>query len=235
MMLFMFWMACTSPKPAGPASAHEVVVVERGGSLGEALPTVVALHGLGDTPEDFARSLERFPGKVRVVSVGGLEPWPNGGHAWWTTRMASEDWDALAADIGSASDAIAPLLARLDADPSVCGKPVVTGFSQGGMLSFALASREQEHVAAALPIGGMVFPGVAQGPYVTTVALHGEDDLRVSYANTQRAVGELEAAGEDVVLQSFPGVGHSISPLMRETWYRELRRLLPTCDAPGGE
>lgn len=196
-------LACRVPVAvevaATPASTHAVVLSERGGtSVGAALPTVVALHGLGDRPEDFIHALDGLTGPVRVVAVQAPEPWGNDGHAWWTRRVSGGDWDALAGDVRSAADALVPLLEQLGSDASVCGKPVVTGFSQGGMLSFALAGRHPELIAGAVPVSGMILDGVATQPWAPTRALHGDADPVVPYAPTRAAVDALSAAGEDV-------------------------------------
>ncbi|MFT6162882.1 MAG: phospholipase/carboxylesterase [Myxococcota bacterium] len=227
--------ACRGPVApvATPTQAlmHVVVVSERGGTrVGEPLPTVVALHGLGDRPEDFIHALDGLLGPVRVVAVQAPQPWGEEGRAWWTRRVASGDWEALSGDVAAAADALEPLLEQLGQDNSVCGKPVVTGFSQGGMLSFALAGRHPEHIAGAVPVSGMILDGVATSTWAPTRALHGDADIVVPFAPTHAAVARLSAAGEDVSLQAFPGVEHRIPSTVRQAWYRELQGLLPTCE-----
>ena len=227
--------ACRGPAVpvvgVAPALDHAVVVSERGGTrVGEPLPTVVALHGLGDRPEDFVRALDGLTGPVRVVAVQAPAPWGDDGHAWWTRRVRDGDWSVLAADVSSAADALVPLLQSLGQDESVCGKPVVTGFSQGGMLSYALASRHPQDIAGAVPVSGMILDGVATSSWATTRALHGDADAVVPYQRTKGAVDALTASGEDVSVQSFPGVAHRIPAQVRSAWYAELQALLPACE-----
>lgn len=219
------------PHDVEPEREYVVVVSERGGTgVGDPMPTVVALHGLGDKAEDFVHALDGLGGPVRVVAVQAPEPWGNDGHAWWTRRVASGDWDALGADVSSAADGLLPLLHRLGAEESVCGLPVVTGFSQGGMLSFALAGRHPQAIAGAVPVSGMVLDGVATSTWAPTRALHGDADTVVPYATTKTATDALAAAGEDVTLRTFPGVAHRIPPTVRQAWFRELQTLLPACE-----
>lgn len=228
----MWWLliiACRAPVAAAPPGTHEVVVVERGGVYGQPLATVVALHGLGDSPQAFVHALDGLPGPVRIVSVGGQEPWGDGGHAWWTRRVADGDWPELAGDVSAAADRLAPLLQALNSDPKVCGAPVVTGFSQGGMLSFALAGRHPEQLAGAVPVAGTVIDGVATQPYAVTHALHGDADTRVPYAMTAEAVEALAAAGQPVTLRSFAGVQHTITSAQRLVWYEAISSLMPSC------
>ena len=237
MTLWLFLTACRAPVPVAepssvtePSSPYELVVVERGAmALDAPLPTVVALHGLGDAPERFVHSLDGLPGPVRIIAVGAPEPWGDEGHAWWTRRVADGDWQALGEDVARAADDLAPLLASIGQRSDVCGAPVVTGFSQGGMLSFALAGRHPDTISAAVPVAGTVLEGVATGPWAPTRALHGTADTRVPYDRTQRAVATLQADGADVTLESFPGVEHSISRDERDRWYSLLAELLPPC------
>lgn len=231
MLLWMMMLGCRAQE-APPDVAYELVVHERGVTgLHQAVPTVVALHGLGDRPEAFVRALDGLPGPVRVVAVGAPEPWRDG-RAWWTRRAVDGDWDALAVDVSASADALAPLLEQLDSDPTVCGRPVITGFSQGGMLSFAIAGRHPEHIAGAVPVAGTVLDGVARGTWATTRALHGDADAVVPFARTQDAVAALSAAGQDVSLQTFVGVAHRIPTEVRAAWYEALTALLPSCEEP---
>ncbi|HMV69742.1 MAG TPA: esterase, partial [Myxococcota bacterium] len=58
-------------------------------------------------------------------------------------------------------------------------------------------------------------------------ALHGEADARLPVDLPRRAVEGLVAAGCDARLQTWPGVGHEVSPDMQRALYAELDRLLP--------
>jgi phospholipase/carboxylesterase len=199
-----------------------VEVVTGGAQASDPLPMVVAIHGLGDKPSAFVDLFRALPAKVRVVAPAG--PSPHGpGFSWFDVRGASNP-DSLAPGIAKAADALAAWIAQLAAQRPTVGKPVVTGFSQGGMLSFALAIRHPQLIAAAIPVAGALpkalWPESAvasQLPAIT--ALHGAADTRVPYDGAKLLVAHLETLGWAAKLQSFEGVAHRIPEPVRAALY----------------
>lgn len=97
------------------------------------------------------------------------------------------------------------------------GKTIVTGFSQGGMLSFALAVRYPELVDAAIPISGFLpMPLLPRaGARVATIrAMHGDADDLVPLARDEESIRALRALGADVALRTYPGVRHTMTATM---------------------
>lgn len=228
------------PKPAVAVSYAEaggLHYLERfvgGAQPAATLPMIVAIHGLGDRPEAFAAVLENFPEPARVILPRGLEEF-EGGWSWFSTRARDPDVEALSQQLGHAADVIAEGLRALTAEKPTLGKPIVTGFSQGGMLSFALAIRHPELVSTALPIGGWLPPplwpqhGPTEGqPFPKIVALHGTADNAVLYAPTSAAVDHLQSLGYDARLTRFEGVPHAMPAEVRRALADELS---DACDA----
>lgn len=226
-------------RPPGAASARSATdslrdvsgarYLERvtGGAEGEApLRLVVALHGLGDSPAGFAPLFADLDARARVVVVQGFDVWGDG-RSWFPFRPDASAADRAAA-IATAADRLAPVIATLRSQRPTRGLPIVTGFSQGGMLSFALAVRHPGAFAAALPIGGALpeplWPPAGPGPWPALVAFHGEADARVPLAPTQQAVLALRARGLAVELHAYPGLGHGIDARLRRDWLAELSR-----------
>lgn len=175
---------------------------------------IVALHGLGDRPEQFVRVARPWAEDATVLVPAAPDAWGAGG-SWFNVRARS-DGSALAEGVGAAADRLAALLAgRTKKSDHV----VVTGFSQGGMLSFALAVRHPELVDLAVPIGGLLprdlYPADLPADHPAVRALHGADDDRVPTAEAQATVAHLQSLGWDATLKTYDGVGHSISQPMR--------------------
>lgn len=186
-------------------------------AVSDTAPLVIALHGRGDKPEAFQRMLAHLSDRVNLHLPAGLLP-QGGGHSWFDGRAAADDAE-LGAGVGAAADRIARYIEAVRRP----GQPVVvTGFSQGGMLSFTLAVRHPAQVDLALPLGGFLpaslRPAGGPGPDTPPVrALHGADDTRIPTAWAEETVRRLAAAGFDATLETFPGVGHGVSPPMRAT------------------
>ncbi|MFV8753269.1 alpha/beta hydrolase [Nannocystaceae bacterium ST9] len=209
------------------AGIHYVELVTGDASPEAALPMIVAIHGLGDTPENFAELFVGFDRPARVILPRGLDP-QEGGWSWFPFRAASPDVDALAQSIAGAADRLAPAIAELHQRRPSKGKPIVTGFSQGGMLTLMLAVEHSEQVGHAIAIGGWLPPPrwpqtkpPADAP--TIVALHGDIDKAVAFAPTKQAVEHLAALGWPAELHGYPNVGHAIPPAMRGEFFALLR------------
>ncbi len=187
---------------------------------------LVAIHGLGDSPAGFAGLVRDLPVPARVILPRGLDA-HEPGWSWFPIRARDPDVTALAHAIDRAADRLAPMIEQLARERPTLGRPVVTGFSQGGMLTFNLAARHGALLAAAFPVGGWLPPpswpeGRAPADAPPIHALHGDADPAVRYGPTKAAVDALRARGWDATLSTYPGVGHAIPPPMRA----ELQRLL---------
>ena len=119
------------------------------------------------------------------------------------------------------ADRIAAALAALVAARPTVGKPLVTGFSQGGIMTFALAVTHPEALAAAFPIGGLLPPSLypsaalSSEPRSATLppvaAFHGASDLAVPTRGARASVAELRRAGYSADLREYAGVEHDTS------------------------
>lgn len=182
----------------------------------EALPLVIAVHGLGDRPESLAALVGSCRLPVRIVAPRGPEPYGDG-FTWFPITFSDPpvpDPDGMA----RSADRLAALIADLRKSRNVVGEPVITGFSQGGMLSFTVAARHPDVVGDAVPIAG-VLPErlVPTGPGGPTIhALHGSADATVPVDGARRTVDALRARGWTVRLDVFEGAEHEVTAPMRD-------------------
>jgi phospholipase/carboxylesterase len=192
------------------------------------LPMIVAIHGLGDTPDNFANLFAGFDRPARVIFPRALDAHEEGGWSWFPIRARDPDIHALAEGIASAADKLAPAIAKLREDRPTRGKPIVTGFSQGGMLTFMLAVEHADLLDHAIAIGGWLPPprwpkGKPPADAPTIVALHGDIDKAVAFGPTRDAVDDLKSKGWSAELRGYPNVGHAIPPPMRDELFSLLR------------
>ncbi len=191
------------------------------------LPIVMHLHGRGDR----ARVPEGGYDPARAVRIIIPEaPRPSGlGFAWSPVSITADRPLVLGAALVRESDRLVRVLRHIERMREVQGRPLVTGFSQGGMLTYAIAVRHPEAIGGALPISGWIPPHIvprerpARDRRVPILALHGTGDKIVPVGPTRVAVRRLRHLGYDVHLEEFPGVEHEIVPEMRRR-HRELIR-----------
>ncbi len=204
------------------------------------LPMIVAIHGLGDQPENFSAVFDGFTTPARLILPRALDEYEPG-YSWFPIRARDPDVQALAAGIVRAVDALAPAIVALAKSRPTTGKPIVTGFSQGGMLTFALATRHPDQLASAVAVSGglprPLWPTSATAPtidfsaYPTLVALHGDSDIAVNIGPTRLAIAHLRSLGIPARLREYPGVGHAIPPSVRHDLFTELSRAIATASS----
>ena len=110
---------------------------------------------------------------------------------------------------------------------------ILTGFSQGGMLSFTVATKAPELFDFVLPIGGWLPGPLVPDARADTlshspefVALHGDADPAVKIGPTREGVAALKEKGYAVQLHEYPGVKHAIPMEMKDELYGLLGRAL---------
>lgn len=208
-------VGAVAPVAAKDAPLLEYLVETTGGAKADArLPMVIAIHGLGDRPEAFKRLFTRFPGQVRLIVPRAPLPYGKG-TSWF--RIERPPGAKMLGDMRSSTARLARLIEVVTRRYPTRGKPVVTGFSQGGMLSFALAVAHPKLIAGAVPVAGMLpramWPKV--GPVAPIRAVHGTADNRVPYAAAEATVVHLLDLKGDVGLQPFVGVKHRVPGVVR--------------------
>ncbi len=174
-------------------------------------PLVIALHGRGDKTDNFSSVAETLGLRVRSIVARGPVPWGRfNARQWW--NMSAQD---KAAALAQAVDRLDALLVQLKVTYPKAGKPVVYGFSQGGMLALqALARRPGRFKAvaalsASLPsTEGNAKPTKEQAavPVMLTV---GTRDRVIPAQRTAAAAAALMTLGYAPKTVSFKG-GHTI-------------------------
>jgi phospholipase/carboxylesterase len=213
-------------RPAANAYTQLASLIFTTGSAGadETLPLLIVMHGLGDTPEHFASLFRDLGAKARVAAVRAPDPYGDG-FSWYPI----DDPQRRSAAIERSAARVVALAKELAAEHKTRGLPIVTGFSQGGVLSFAVAALYPSSIRAAFPIAGLLDDRLAikKAPKLPTVhAFHGTDDARIPLAGGEKGVKRLQEAGFSARLTRLQGLGHSISPALRAALFDALRAAL---------
>lgn len=206
----------------GVAAGLRYLEIIRGGAKPtDKLPLLIVIHGLGDKPaHDWLRAIDVDPGiKVRMILPQAPLP-HSSGFSWFPFRAATLDQPALARSVAEAADRVARMISALQKLRPTRGRAVVTGFSQGGMLSYALAFSHPELIELSVPISGMVpvpnWPEHARKAawFPKVRALHGTADGVIRYDVDRQFVDRAHELGYPVELVPFEATEHTISPPM---------------------
>lgn len=203
------------------AGLRYLEIIRGGASRNDKLPLLLVIHGLGDKPNyDWLHAVD-VDKSVKVRMILPQAPAPHGnGFSWFPHRAGSLDQAALARGLSAAAERVSRLIEVLQKTRRTRGRAVVSGFSQGGMLSWAVAFSRPDLVEAAVPISGMLpVPLWPERPHDATWfpkvhALHGRADVVVRFEVDQQLVDRAKELGYPVELTAFDATGHTITPAM---------------------
>lgn len=221
--------ACGStPPPTGAATdtLDSLELVTGGAQTTDALPLVVALHGRGDTADGFARAFRDMPTAARVVLLRAPIHEGASGDAWFTFQHV-DTWGHVAEDVDVLCDRVVATVDALEAARPSRGRPVLTGFSQGGMIAYAMALRHPDRFAALYPVSGVVVTELyrhdhadpAHAPPI--VAFHGTHDEIIPIEADRDAIDTLEQRGIHVDLHPHDAT-HWLDGEMRADLWRTI-------------
>jgi len=177
------------------------------------LPMVVLIHGRGDRPRVPGGPFYGIRYPMRIVMPRAKDALGTG-FSWLPVRARDGQDDVLAYWLEEMALRIAHLVEVLRTTRPTLGKPIVSGFSQGGMLTFTLAVEHPETFSVALPLAGWLPPLLWPDgldpltTYPPILTMHGTDDEAVRLGPTIQAVDQLRDLGMYVALETFEGVGH---------------------------
>ncbi len=210
--------AASLPKKIHAGDLDLLEVLTAGAHEADTLPMIIAIHGMGDRPENWVDSFASFPIPARVFLPRAPAPYGNG-FSWFS--YPPKNGDALSLGVALAGAKVADAIKELTTKNKTRGKPIVTGFSQGGFVSFELAVHHPNVIDAAFPMsGGLPAPllptseteGRACAPIF---AMHGDADPIVPIQLARNTVSKIASLGGAAKLEEFPGVVHTVTPAER--------------------
>lgn len=215
---------------------HYIEVVLGQATFDDALPLVVVLHGRGGSAQLPGGPFLGLSHAVRVI-VPQAPDRLGGGWEWLPVSVGSGLVDRLSASLFQVSSRIARMIRAITSERPTIGRPIVTGFSQGGLVTYALALHHDDVVGHAFPLSTWLPPPLEplyrrdDLRYPPIRSMHGGADPVIPIAPTHELVDRLRARGFDIELHEFEGVGHEMSSGMDALFHAWLERAV--CDAVG--
>lgn len=204
------------------------VIMGRITSPDDPMPLVVVLHGRGGKPTIPAQSFrDQLPLRFFIPQAPDRK---GNGYTWLATYTQSGQTQLLTRSLSARVDQLAPAIFAFQRLRPTLGKPIVTGFSQGGILSFALATRYPSRFAAAFPLAGWLPPALypdhnAKQKFPYIYAQQPAHDTIIPAEKARATVKALRARGLRVDYRESPG-GHKVTPAMDEEVRRATRHYL---------
>jgi len=173
----------------------------------------VLLHGRGADEQDLFPLLDALDPERRLHGYtprGPLALPPGGAHWYVVPRVGYPDPATFAAGYGALTE-------WFDALPFPAEQVVLGGFSQGGVMSYALGlGRGRPRTRALLAMSGFIptVPGWEadlESPFQPIAIAHGTHDPVISVEFARQARATLEGAGAEVLYRESP-IQHWIDP-----------------------
>ena len=194
-------------------------------------PLLVMLHGYGSNEEDLFSFAEELPNELFIISVRAPYAMAPYGHAWYAIH-----WDGSVD--GKFSDDEQAVISRekivqfleevkqhYPVDPE---NVTLVGFSQGCILSFAVALSYPEKVKNVIGLSGYINKNILKQGYekkdfsgLSVYSSHGTADQVIPVAWARMTRPFLDELKIDNVFSEFP-VGHGVAPQN----FKELKKWL---------
>ena len=194
--------------------------ITRPSTLKENAPLLIMLHGYGSDEEDLFSFASELPEELFIISVRAPYPMQPYGNAWYAINFDAEmnKWnDNVQAK--QSVDLIAQFIDEACANYPVNRNNVtMLGFSQGTILSYALALTYPEKVKQIIALSGYIneeiLPEVMQTEDYSNLDFycsHGSVDQVIPVDWARKAPKFLDSLNIKNTYSEFP-VGHGVAP-----------------------
>jgi phospholipase/carboxylesterase len=183
-------------------------------------PLLLLLHGYGSNEADLFSFASELPEEYYIISARAPYDLSFGSYAWYAINFDADE--NKFSDIGQAKesrDLIATFIGELIENYSIDADNVtLIGFSQGSILSYAVALSYPEKVQRVVAMSGYLNPEIAIDGFenndfskLKIFASHGTVDQVIPVSWARKSPPILENLGIDVVYKEYP-IGHGVSP-----------------------
>ena len=183
-------------------------------------PLLLLLHGYGSNEEDLFSFANELPDEYYVISVRAPYNLMYGSYAWYAINFdADENKFSDLEQARSSRDIVANFIDELIANYAIDAQKVsLIGFSQGSILSYAVALSYPQKVHRVAAISGYLNTEMAVLNYARNdfknlriFASHGTADQVIPVDWARKAKPVLASLGIETTYKEYP-IGHGISP-----------------------
>jgi phospholipase/carboxylesterase len=185
----------------------------KGAADTDPLPLVFVLHGRGADARDLADLAPMMGDGYRFIFPNAPDPFEPApgfqfGYTWF------DGWPAEPNSIRKSRSLLMRFIDEtLQRYATPKGKVILSGFSQGGLMSLDVGFRIREKLAGIVVMSGALYeddpPPLSPG--LPVLMVHGSEDDMIPVLAARRARRILESHGIDVEYYEFP-MGHSVTP-----------------------
>ena len=193
----------------------------RSSSIKEGKPPVLFMfHGYGSNEEDLFSFAPELQHELCIISVRAPYPMEPFGNAWYAINFDAQQgkWSDDDQAISSREKIVTFMNEACKTYGLDDTRITLLGFSQGTILSYAVALSYPEKIKNVIALSGYINEGILINGYANkdftslkVYASHGQVDQVIPPEWAQRAPAFLNKLGVENVYEEFP-VGHGVSP-----------------------
>ncbi|NGY38100.1 phospholipase [Flavobacterium sp. XN-5] len=183
-------------------------------------PLLLLLHGYGSNAEDLFSFADELPDEYFVIAAQAPYDLQYGSYAWYAINFdADQNKFSDNEQAKSSRELIAGFIDELLLNYPIDAKAVsLLGFSQGAILSYAIALSHPEKINKIIALSGYVNDEIFKENYrnndlskLKIFASHGVVDQVIPVTWARKTTPFLDALGIDSIYKEYP-IGHGISP-----------------------
>jgi phospholipase/carboxylesterase len=183
-------------------------------------PLLLLIHGYGSNEEDLFSFAKELPEEYYIISARAPYNMQHGSYAWYAINFDADPNKFSDNDQARSSrDLIANFIDELIAIYPIDTENVtLIGFSQGTILSYAVALSHPEKVQRVVAMSGYINPEILEENYLKNsftnlkiFSSHGTADQVIPVEWGRKAKPFLENLGIKTTYKEYP-LGHGVSP-----------------------
>lgn len=209
-------------------------IIRPSGTAGKKMPALFMFHGYGSNEEDLFSFASELPEELCVISVQAPHALPPYGYAWYTIHFDATDgkWSDDEQAIASREKMAAFIDEAITAYDLDADNITLLGFSQGTILSYALALSYPEKVRNVIALSGYINENILMENYtekdhahLSFYCSHGSVDQVIPVDWARKTSPLLKKLGIEHTYEEFP-VGHGVAPQNFYSFHRWLTERL---------
>ncbi len=182
-------------------------------------PVLILMHGYGSNEADLFDLKDNLPQNFLIISLRAPMPMGNNSYQWFGMEMTDGKMLGNRIDIANSvakvKAMIPAIVKKYKADAA---QVYLSGFSQGGMMSFEVGLTSPELLKGIAPLSGKIFEPLKAQVKVTAAFKklrifigHGDADNRVAYSFATEANRYLKEMNLNPEFHTYKQMGHSIN------------------------
>lgn len=186
----------------------------------EKAPLIILLHGYGSNEEDLFSFAPELPDEAYIVSLRAPHTLMYNAYAWYAINFDADE--NKFSDMHQARESREMIMRFIEdfteKNPVDSEDITLMGFSQGAILSYAIAISYPENIRRVVAMSGYLNLEMAVDDYadlnlknLKIFASHGTQDQVIPISWAQKAPSMLQPLGVEIIFKSYPAA-HGVAP-----------------------